>query len=97
MSDKVAAVPESFAIRACRAFAQLGDPLFHTVYWLFWKDSCASSQGVRGVSLIFSSGDDGVGDGDPNPATQRCFTNDGRNATRFMPNFPPFVSTLYEL
>jgi len=52
MSDKVAAVPESFTIRACRAFAQLGDPLFHTVYWLFWKDSCASSQGARGVSLI---------------------------------------------
>ena len=42
-----------------------------------------------GCFIDFSSGDDGVGDGDPNPATQRCFTNDGRNATRFMPNFPP--------
>ncbi|KAG6845432.1 hypothetical protein H0H87_009339 [Tephrocybe sp. NHM501043] len=36
--------------------------------------------GARGVSLMFSSGDGGVGDNDPNPATQQCFTNDGRNA-----------------
>ena len=38
---------------------------------------------------MFSSGDGGVGDGDPDPATQECFTNDGRNATRFVPLFPP--------
>lgn len=44
--------------------------------------------GARGVSLTFSSGDGGVGDGDPDPATQQCITNDGRNATKFIPGFP---------
>jgi len=29
-----------------------------------------------------------VGDGDPNPATQQCFTNDGTNQTKFIPLFP---------
>jgi hypothetical protein len=37
---------------------------------------------------MFSSGDHGVGDGNPNPATQECITNDGRNVTRFIPLFP---------
>ncbi|PAV21239.1 tripeptidyl peptidase A [Pyrrhoderma noxium] len=53
--------------------------------------------GARGVSLMFSSGDGGVGDGDPDPETQQCFTNDGRNATRFIPGFPascPFVTAV---
>ncbi|KAJ8503359.1 hypothetical protein ONZ45_g10928 [Pleurotus djamor] len=53
--------------------------------------------GARGVSLMFSSGDGGVGDGDDDPATQQCFTNDGRNATRFIPGFPascPFVTAV---
>ncbi|KAI0090980.1 tripeptidyl peptidase A [Irpex rosettiformis] len=45
--------------------------------------------GARGVSLTFSSGDGGVGDGDPDPATQQCFTNDGTNRTEFIPGFPP--------
>ncbi|KAG6891682.1 hypothetical protein C0992_010085 [Termitomyces sp. T32_za158] len=66
-------VPESFAIRACKGFAQLG---------------------VRGVSLLFSSGDSGVGDNDPNPATQQCFTNDGKNQTRFLPSFPTTVTAV---
>jgi tripeptidyl-peptidase-1 len=44
--------------------------------------------GARGVSVMFSSGDGGVGDGNPNPATQKCFSNDGRNVTRFLPAFP---------
>ncbi|KAF8165634.1 peptidase S8/S53 domain-containing protein [Crassisporium funariophilum] len=74
--DDEQTVPESFAIRACAGFAQLG---------------------ARGVSLMFSSGDGGVGDGDSDPATQECFTNDGRNATRFIPGFPascPFVTAV---
>jgi hypothetical protein len=37
---------------------------------------------------MFSSGDGGVGDGDPDPATQTCITNDGRNETKFIPGFP---------
>ncbi|KAH9947181.1 tripeptidyl peptidase A [Amylocystis lapponica] len=43
--------------------------------------------GARGVSLTFSSGDGGVGDGDPDPATQTCFT--AQNTTAFEPLFPP--------
>ncbi|KAI9455155.1 subtilisin-like protein [Lactarius psammicola] len=53
--------------------------------------------GARGVSLLFSSGDGGVGDGDPDPATQTCFTNDGKNQTKFVPSFPascPFVTAV---
>ena len=44
--------------------------------------------GARGVSLMFSSGDGGVGDGEEDPALQECFTNDGRNVTQFIPAFP---------
>ncbi|THH27752.1 hypothetical protein EUX98_g6437 [Antrodiella citrinella] len=46
--------------------------------------------GVRGSSIMFSSGDDGVGAGD-------CLTNDGTNTKEFQPNFPascPFVTTV---
>jgi tripeptidyl-peptidase-1 len=45
--------------------------------------------GARGVSVIFSSGDDGVG--------ASCLTNDGTNKTRFQPIFPascPFVTSV---
>lgn len=57
----------------------------------FAKLSC------RGVSILFSSGDHGVGDGNPDPETQHCFTNDGKNRTQFLPAFPascPFVTTV---
>ncbi|KDN38296.1 hypothetical protein RSAG8_09595, partial [Rhizoctonia solani AG-8 WAC10335] len=46
--------------------------------------------GVRGSSLLFSSGDAGVGAGD-------CKTNDGKNSTRFQPIFPascPYVTAV---
>jgi len=46
--------------------------------------------GVRGASIVFSSGDFGVGAGD-------CRTNDGTNKTQFLPAFPascPFVTTV---
>lgn len=45
--------------------------------------------GMRGVSVIFSSGDTGVG--------SSCQTNDGKNTTRFMPIFPaacPYVTSV---
>ncbi|EEA18993.1 Tripeptidyl-peptidase sed2 [Talaromyces marneffei ATCC 18224] len=45
--------------------------------------------GARGVSIIFSSGDEGVG--------QACLTNDGTNRTRFNPIYPascPFVTSV---
>ncbi|KAF2635777.1 tripeptidyl-peptidase-like protein [Massarina eburnea CBS 473.64] len=45
--------------------------------------------GTRGVSVIFSSGDSGPG--------SACQTNDGKNTTRFLPNFPascPYVTSV---
>ncbi|KDQ10573.1 hypothetical protein BOTBODRAFT_115655 [Botryobasidium botryosum FD-172 SS1] len=50
--------------------------------------------GARGVSIFFSSGDDGVGGSDdPNV----CRTNDGKNTTTFLPEFPtgcPYVTSV---
>ncbi|CAG8980950.1 hypothetical protein HYALB_00003809 [Hymenoscyphus albidus] len=45
--------------------------------------------GMRGVSVIFSSGDTGVG--------SACQTNDGKNTTRFLPIFPaacPYLTSV---
>ncbi|KAL8849729.1 MAG: hypothetical protein Q9221_005339 [Calogaya cf. arnoldii] len=40
-----------------------------------------AQQGARGISLLFASGDDGVGpDGS-------CLTNDGKNTSAFLPSF----------
>ncbi|KAJ3984233.1 tripeptidyl peptidase A [Lentinula detonsa] len=53
--------------------------------------------GARGVTLTFSSGDEGVGDGESDPKFQTCFTNDGKNETRFLPVFPsscPYVTSV---
>ncbi|KAJ7771127.1 tripeptidyl peptidase A [Mycena maculata] len=53
--------------------------------------------GCRGVSLLMASGDGGVGDGDPIPATQQCLTNDEKNRTRFIPAFPgscPYITSV---
>ncbi|KAI4250164.1 MAG: hypothetical protein L6R40_000336 [Gallowayella cf. fulva] len=47
--------------------------------------------GARGVSLLFASGDDGVG------GAGTCFTNDGKNTSTFLPSFPdgcPFVTSV---
>ncbi|TKA81720.1 hypothetical protein B0A49_00609 [Cryomyces minteri] len=47
--------------------------------------------GARGVSLLFASGDRGVG------RTGACLTNDGRNASTFLPSFPstcPYVTSV---
>ncbi|KZT58500.1 subtilisin-like protein [Calocera cornea HHB12733] len=48
--------------------------------------------GARGVSVIFASGDFGVG-----PSASECYSNDGANRAMFIPNFPascPFVTTV---
>ncbi|EIW76307.1 tripeptidyl peptidase A [Coniophora puteana RWD-64-598 SS2] len=53
--------------------------------------------GARGISIMFSSGDGGVGDGDADPATQECYSNDGTNRTIFIPGFPascPYVTAV---
>jgi tripeptidyl-peptidase I len=47
--------------------------------------------GARGVSLLFASGDEGVG------ADGSCYTNDGKNTSTFLPAFPagcPYVTTV---
>ena len=44
--------------------------------------------GARGVSVIFSSGDSGVGDLDTDPTSPGCKINDGTNRTMFIPGFP---------
>ena len=44
--------------------------------------------GARGVSIMFSSGDDGVGDGD-------CKSNNGTNIVAFQPNFPASCKSLF--
>ncbi|RAL62091.1 hypothetical protein DID88_002577 [Monilinia fructigena] len=47
--------------------------------------------GARGVSVLFSSGDYGVGD------NGTCISNDGKNTTQFIPDFPtscPYVTSV---
>lgn len=47
--------------------------------------------GARGTTLFFSSGDHGVG------STNTCFSNDGKNTTKFLPSFPascPYVTAV---
>ncbi|KZT68040.1 tripeptidyl peptidase A [Daedalea quercina L-15889] len=70
-----------------------------TVPYSYAARVCAefAQLGARGVSVMFSSGDGGVGDGDADPATQECYSNDGRNATEFIPGFPascPYVTAV---
>ncbi|KZS89734.1 secreted peptidase-S8 [Sistotremastrum niveocremeum HHB9708] len=69
-----------------------------TVPFAFAKRVCDSFMilSARGVSLLFGSGDEGVG---PNGTGDEdvCFTNDGRNRTTFLPNFPstcPFITSV---
>ncbi|KAJ6515437.1 tripeptidyl peptidase A [Mycena sanguinolenta] len=53
--------------------------------------------GSRGVSVLFASGDGGVGDGNPDPATEECRTNDNKRTAKFLPSFPascPYVTAV---
>ncbi|SLM34708.1 tripeptidyl peptidase protein [Lasallia pustulata] len=47
--------------------------------------------GAGGITLLFASGDSGVG------PTRACLSNDGKNTTMFLPSFPascPYVTTV---
>ncbi|KAI4128849.1 MAG: hypothetical protein LQ347_004015 [Umbilicaria vellea] len=47
--------------------------------------------GARGITLLFASGDNGVG------PTGRCFSNDGKNSSIFLPSFPascPYITAV---
>lgn len=64
-----------------------------TVPYSYAKTVCnAFAQlGARGVSLMFSSGDAGVG------PTGNCFSNDDKNTSKFLPAFPascPYVTAV---
>ncbi|KAF7332453.1 Peptidase S53 domain-containing protein [Mycena kentingensis (nom. inval.)] len=53
--------------------------------------------GCRGVSVLFASGDGGVGDGSSDPTSHTCQTNHGKPKTRFLPTFPgscPYVTSV---
>ncbi|KPI46085.1 Tripeptidyl-peptidase sed2 [Cyphellophora attinorum] len=57
------------------------------------KAVCAgfAQLGARGVTLFFSSGDNGIG------ANGYCYSNDGSNSSTFLPAFPagcPYVTTV---
>ncbi|KAK5130234.1 hypothetical protein LTR08_002280 [Meristemomyces frigidus] len=64
-----------------------------SVPYSYAKRVCAdmAQLGARGVSLIFSSGDSGVG------ANGTCVSNDGNSTRKFLPAFPascPYVTTV---
>ncbi|EME85440.1 uncharacterized protein MYCFIDRAFT_161112 [Pseudocercospora fijiensis CIRAD86] len=64
-----------------------------TVPVSYAKRVCAgmAQLGVRGISVVFSSGDAGVG------SSEGCVSNDGKNTRMFMPNFPtscPWVTSV---
>lgn len=61
-----------------------------TVPYTYAIRVCAgmAALGARGVSLLFSSGDGGVGGGVKIPPEQLCKSNDGRNVTTFLQTFP---------
>lgn len=83
----ISSVPESYARRVCNDIAKLGEIACLFIHCRK-QGKAKRFIGARGASVMFSSGDYGVGDGNPDPATQICLTNDGRNITRFMPTFP---------
>ncbi|KAE9991424.1 hypothetical protein EG327_011727 [Venturia inaequalis] len=64
-----------------------------TVPYSYAKRACAgfAQLGARGISVLFSSGDAGVG------ANGTCLSNDGKNTTMFTPNFPtscPWITSV---
>ncbi|KAG1778851.1 peptidase S8/S53 domain-containing protein [Suillus placidus] len=68
-----------------------------TVSYTYAIRVCAgmAALGARGVSLLFASGDHGVGGNYSEPAT--CKSNDGHNVTTFIPSFPascPYVTAV---
>ncbi|KAG1734983.1 peptidase S8/S53 domain-containing protein [Suillus lakei] len=74
-----------------------GEPLFDSD--LLTGDGMAAL-GARGVSVIFSSGDGGVGDGiayPDKPLKHQCYSNDGLYTPMFLPVFPascPYVTAV---
>lgn len=64
-----------------------------TIAFSYAKQACDmfAQLGARGVTVLFSSGDQGVGEDDA------CFSNDGKNSSTFLPAFPascPYVTVV---
>jgi len=64
-----------------------------TVPYSYAQTVCSqfAQLGARGVSLLFASGDNGVG------RNGTCVTNDGKNTSTFLPSFPdgcPYVTSV---
>jgi tripeptidyl-peptidase I len=64
-----------------------------TIPYSYASQACGmlAQLGARGVSVLFSSGDQGVG------ANGYCYTNDGKNTSTFLPSFPascPYITTV---
>ncbi|KXT05292.1 hypothetical protein AC578_10950 [Pseudocercospora eumusae] len=64
-----------------------------TVPYSYAKRACSglAQLGVRGITVIFSSGDHGVG------KEGACFSNDGKKTPKFLPEFPascPWVTAV---
>ncbi|KAL6245988.1 hypothetical protein RBB50_007141 [Rhinocladiella similis] len=57
------------------------DEQSHPVSYMKTVCQLFAKLGARGTSVLVASGDGGPGDG--------CMTNDGKNTTRFQPQFPP--------
>ncbi|KAF9958066.1 hypothetical protein BGZ72_000931 [Mortierella alpina] len=56
-----------------------------------------SKLGAMGTTVLAASGDFGVGGSASEGSPAKCFTNDGKNTTRFQPMFPascPFVTAV---
>ncbi|KIW66790.1 hypothetical protein PV04_06085 [Phialophora macrospora] len=65
------------------------DEQSHPVSYMKTVCQLFAKLGARGVSVLVASGDGGPGDG--------CMTNDGKNTTRFQPQFPascPWVTSV---
>ncbi|KAL9618720.1 MAG: hypothetical protein Q9160_006599 [Pyrenula sp. 1 TL-2023] len=64
-----------------------------TVPFSYAKVACNhfAQLGARGITLLFSSGDFGVG------PQGKCLSNDGKNTTKFIPSFPatcPYITVV---
>jgi hypothetical protein len=87
LTEGVDAVPKDIAQRVCAGFAQLGVHRAPAMCHFQIVDCRLNglSLGARGTSVLFSTGDGGVG-GRTDTSAQWCTTDDG--TIRFIPIFP---------
>jgi hypothetical protein len=86
----------SWSAHISRSAIHICEPRLQTFRRTRWVNSppdnlpgLTQELGVRGVSVLFASGDGGVGDGNADPATQQCRTNDKKRTRRYFSLHPP--------